>query len=303
MSHLKSRSGFTLVELLVVIAIIGVLIGITLPAVQMAREAARRTQCQNNLKQIGLSLHNFHDTRGFIPPSRPRDRYLTWPVLLMQYSENSNLFYSFDWQKTYYDQNPEIVKFSLPYMSCPSRRLPGDQSRTEPFRAFTGAVGDYAGNAGYNVYWSLEYGQANGVMNSGRENDNPIDADGLLTAIRGRYDFADIKDGLSNVFFIGEKAVDFRHQGRHGGWGDGCIYNGEEPATAMRIGGIGLPIAPTSNIGAPGPGTIPVFGSDHPTICNFLMGDGSVQAISDSIDEHTLAKYCDRQDGGVISQE
>lgn len=296
-SFQRSKSGFTLVELLVVIAIIGVLIALILPAVQYAREAARRTHCQNNLKQLGLGVHNFHDTRGFIPPSRPRDRFLTWPVLLMPYMEEQNLYYQYDWQSNYYDQDPDVVKISMSEMICPSRRTVGEQSVSEPFRAQTGAVGDYAGNAGYNTFWALDYGQANGVFNTGYAEDNPIDANGKLTAIRGRYTFADVKDGLSNVFFIGEKAVDRRHMGRPGGWGDACTYNGEEPATAMRIGGFGLGIAPNGDIGAPGPGTIPVFGSEHATVCNFLLGDGSVQTISNAIEEDALAKWCNRRDG------
>ena len=85
------HAGFTLVELLVVIAIIGILIGMLLPAVQMVRESARRVTCANNLKQLGLAVHNYHDSKQQIPPSRARDGFLTWPVYLMPYLELQNL--------------------------------------------------------------------------------------------------------------------------------------------------------------------------------------------------------------------
>ena len=99
------RRAFTLVELLVVIAIIGILIGMLLPAVQMVREAARRTSCLNNIKQLGLAVHNYHDTKRFIPPSRPADNFLAWPVSLMPYLEQNNLYDAFDVDRLYEDQD------------------------------------------------------------------------------------------------------------------------------------------------------------------------------------------------------
>ena len=87
-THHKNRPGFTLVELLVVIAIIGVLVALLLPAVQAAREAARRTQCTNNLKQMGLACHNFHDARKSLPPAyMSGEGFGTWLMLIMPYME------------------------------------------------------------------------------------------------------------------------------------------------------------------------------------------------------------------------
>src|SRR5437588_1035852 len=97
MRHNRKRRAFTLIELLVVIAIIAILIGLLVPAVQKVREAAARAQCQNNLKQLALGIHNYHDVNKQLPPARvARDAYVTWPVLIMPYIEQGPLYKQFD---------------------------------------------------------------------------------------------------------------------------------------------------------------------------------------------------------------
>ncbi len=302
------KTGFTLVELLVVIAIIGILVGLLLPAVQMVRESARRTTCTNNMRQLGLAVQMYHDAQKQIPPSRPRDGFLTWTVLLMPHIEQGNLYEQFDIKRRFRDQPQSAIETTVAVYQCPSRRV-GNELSIDDGLSIPGAVGDYAGNAGSSLYlvddvWALFESPTDGIFNSGFVRDNPLDASNtqLLTGPVGRYSFSDVSnDGLSNTIFLGEKAVSLQHELEPGGWGDGCIYDGNEPGTAMRLGGFGLPIAKTINIPAPGPGAIPVFGSYHPQTTNFVMGDGSVHSLSNITDENVLRKLCSRNDGEVVT--
>ena len=307
------RTAFTLIELLVVIAVIGILIGLLLPAVQQVREAARNTECLNNLRQIGIAIQNYEGAKRRIPPSRAADAYLTWHVTLMPYLEQNNLFYSFDNLEPYGYQDPDVVQTPVSTYFCPSRREAGEVSVFESFGEPIGSVGDYAGNAGseqffipgdpnYTGEWSLFDVEVDGVFNSGYSHQNPIDPDTfrLKTGPRGRYRFADITDGLSNTAFVGEKTISTLHMNEPGGWGDGCIYNGNEPGTSMRLGGIGLPITMDGDSQSPSPGSVPTFGSAHAVTCNFTLGDGSTRGISDNIAESVLHKFCSRNDGGVL---
>ena len=303
---MKKRDGFTLVELLVVIAIIGVLAGLLLPAVQMARNSARRTQCSNNLKQIGLAIHNFHDTRKFIPPSRPADRFLTWHVSLMPYMELDNLADRLKWYLPYDQQDPAALEAGVPVYVCPSRRPSGDLSNREIGNRPRGVCGDYAGNAGsvfgdsgYNINFGFDT-ETNGVFNSGYRRDNPV-INGRLQKIRGRYTFAAIEDGLSNTLFVGEKAVNSKKMNEPGGLGDGCMYNGDEPGVCMRVGGPLFGLAKNRN--PTPPQTWTVFGSFHPQIVNFAVGDGSVQPIPVTIDDQVYGYLCDRKDGHTVSAD
>ncbi len=303
----RRSTGFTLVELLVVIAIIGVLIGMLLPAVQMVREAARRTACTNHLRQMGLAVHMYHGTTNQIPPARPRDNFLTWPVILLPYLEQQNFYDQFDINLPYHQQETSVVQRGYSGYYCPTRRAATVLSNFETTGSHRGAVGDYAGNAGTSLFfpgdvWAGFVDPTDGVFSSGLDADNPLDGSGnLMFSWKGRYSFADIgRDGLSNTIFLGEKAVSNDYLLEPGGWGDGCIYNGSEPGTSMRLGGFGMGIATTKILPAPGPGTVPVFGSDHPSVTNFTMGDGSIQSLSNHTDPNVLRKLCSRNDGEVV---
>ena len=146
----------------------------------------------------------------------------------------------------------------------------------------------------------------NGVFNSGFVKDNKIVNDELVGPETGRYSHAAITDGHSNTIFVGEKYVNKNGYGKAHGWGDGCIYNGDEPETFMRIGGFGMGIAKSSEELLAGqipvsPGEYPVYGSAHLQVANFLMGDASVHAVSTRIEEETLYRLCARNDGKTVN--
>ncbi len=300
----QRRAAFTLVELLVVIGIISVLMGLLLPAVQMAREAARRTQCQNNLRQWGLALQQYEEALKELPPARPADGFVTWPVLLLPYLEQRNIYDRFDIRARYADQDPEIVRQGPAELFCPSRRAPGELSKFESGGEAIGVVGDYAGNAGTSFSfigdaWSSFDLEVDGVINSGLSSQNPVVGGRLVGRPKGRFRFQSIRDGLSNTIFAGEKAVSTEYRGEPGGWGDGCIYNGEEPGTAVRLGGLGLALDP--NPSAPGPGSLPVFGGPHSGVCLFVFCDGSIQVVPNAIDDAVLAAICSRNGGEAVT--
>ena len=301
---MKNKSAFTLVELLVAIAIIGVLISLTLPAVQMARESARKTTCLNNLKQIGLAVQNYESSRNRFPPSRAADGFLTWPVYLMPYLEMNNLHAQFDMQAPYGMQFPQTVREQMPVMMCPSRRSSHQVSFWERNNQPVGTVGDYAGNAGShkhhrNHVWGLFTDEVDGVFNSGRTRENPVVGGRLVGKEIGRYGFPSLTDGSSNTIFVGEKHLSPQHLRQPRGWGDGCIFNGDDPATFMRIGGIDLGIAKSPQQEG-SPGDFPIWGSSHPGYVNFMFGDASVRTFEVELSEVTLSRLCSRNDGETI---
>jgi prepilin-type N-terminal cleavage/methylation domain-containing protein/prepilin-type processing-associated H-X9-DG protein len=185
------RQGFTLIELLVVIAIIGVLIALLLPAVQSAREAARRAQCVNNLKQIGIGLHNYHDARGALPGA-----YLVYPTTefsalsqITGYMEQNNLFNNLNFSLPYSDPtNSTVLMTNVSNFLCPS-----DFRNPIPAR---GAATNYMADMGSWIVWQ----QASGP-NAGLPGPNGTFYGNSATR------FADITDGLSYTGFFSERVL------------------------------------------------------------------------------------------------
>ena len=156
---MRTRAGFTLVELLVVIAIIGILVALLLPAIQAAREAARRSQCTNNLKQIGLASLTYHDSRQALPPEHISDHHATWRVLIMPYLENSTLASLWDLETgCFYDQSLQFRTTVVPEYICPSQdhetlvlalgvdSIHGHSGGDEAGPLWRGSISDYFGS-------------------------------------------------------------------------------------------------------------------------------------------------------------
>jgi len=185
--------GFTLIELLVVIAIIGILMGLLLPAVQAAREAARRMSCSNNVRQMGIALHNYHDTFRRIPPSSIHRTDATsdsWSVQarLLPFIEQGNLQNLIDWSRPY-SQQGSVAKTRVPVYICPSEV--NDQIRLDP-QPSDPNFAHYPLNYGANMGEWFVYSPTNRTTGTG------------IFLVNGRNTFASVLDGLSNTLAISE---------------------------------------------------------------------------------------------------
>ena len=198
---IQRRKAFTLVELLVVIAIIGILVGLLLPAVQAAREAARRMQCSNNLKQLGLALHNyesalktfmpagFHNRDGYGAASDSTSWSASWQLMLLPYFEQTNLHAQYDFKSLTAKLNPIPVGTKVPSLLCPSDTADVNWTNTVSF-----ARGNYAANAGGgNAFSTGDY-----ALSIAR---GPFSMGGPPSKI------ATITDGLSNTIFLSELII------------------------------------------------------------------------------------------------
>ena len=336
----RRGGGFTLVELLVVIAIIGVLIALLLPAVQAAREAARRSSCANNLKQIGLATHNFHDTYNNFPPLRITggDGWATYFVMILPYMEQKNLFDQWDLYRRYSQQTAAARQTHVKSYYCPSRRQPGifntaeqfyvtdptpppnpvaaesPQFRFGPQNNIPGALGDYAACIGdmrgtpnnpnaQNWFNTASNGAIIiGTPTPAVATNSPQSL--VLTSWFFNTRFANLEDGSSNVFLTGEKHVPDGMFGRLK-VGDGPIYSGAWSVFAGRIAGFEDPLARGPKDISPSGGIVDgiyarKFGSWHPGVCQFVLCDGSVRPVAVSVAGTTLGYLANRADGQVI---
>jgi len=336
-----ARHGFTLIELLVVIAIIAILVALLLPAVQQAREAARRSSCKNNLKQIGLAMHNYHDVFNVLPPGYVDERgsgvwtadndnhgHWTWSAFILPYVEQGPL----------YDQlrpgNVKALQAMIANTAAMQKRqsifvCPSD-SGTPKFHTLAGSKlvnGDDSGDDPEYGLGITTYIVSNNIANvrAGRNTGNPLQGtDGAVGAFfrDSNINFKDITDGLTNTFLVGERAYRLGTSVM----GAGVLYairddQGEGPYSGNTgvSGGWGEGWKTTAgsayvNINTRGAATSDNsqgFSSHHKGGAQFVMGDGSVRFISENIDgEHrsgttptsTFKRLVHISDGNVIGE-
>jgi prepilin-type N-terminal cleavage/methylation domain-containing protein/prepilin-type processing-associated H-X9-DG protein len=301
----NSRRAFTLVELLVVIAIIGVLVALLLPAVQAAREAARRMQCANNLKQIGLASQNFHDTYLFLPPAFIGDNsdtangnggWATWGALVLPFAEGTNQFSKWDLRYRVVDQPAEAYQTKVKMYFCPSR-LPHVLSIND-FKDPGGSLSDYAASFGSDA----QYLNSNGAMIPNRPNIQTVGGVATLVSWSGQLNLAAITDGTSNTTLVGEKHI--RPNSMRGKAEDRSIFSGVRN-THRRMMGLspdGLEQRPLMPAKAQTTTYAnQSFGSAHPGVVQFVFCDGSVRGLRLDTNITTLTRYVVRNDGEVIA--
>lgn len=314
------RAAFTLVELLVVIAIIGILIALLLPAVQAAREAARRAQCKNNMRQLGLAAHNYHNTYGVIPPGliafSPSPGYGGYTaqgagVFLLPYIEQGNLYERYNSAKGYdHNDNQVVVNTPVPVYQCPS--TPNPERKIDCVNPFASLYGGASAQNGGNTAAVTDYNGIRYASNIGGTTHT-----GLMSHIwdfpPGQYSmsemsrFADCQDGTSNTILYYEQAgrPDYYANGRRAGeidWGQALwstpwafsfgidIYTTSPDGTTMG----GPCVMNCSNEYQPY--------SFHPGGVHITLADGSGRFLSETINGQVFWALCGRADGMVVGE-
>lgn len=321
----SGRRGFTLIELMVVIAIISLLIALLLPAVQQAREAARRIGCRNNLKQMGLALHNYLQTYNVFPrggfggslgnpsqynsPNARQCRILSWGTSLLPYLDQAPLYQQWNQGRWYLEpENQELARTVLPVFQCPSSPLPslranGDSAASEPRYARS----DYAGNYGERaIRCHPATGCANNYADLGDNSGQPrgtMMLQPLASVYAPALRIQDVTDGTSQTIFVGEAPYAI-----HGLWaGHKNVMDQSAPlnarlslrspfqsclvpaSQAQKVGQLGCDIGSQD------------FHSVHGGGGFFLYGDASVRFLNENADLKVFAALLSRRGGEVIS--
>jgi len=313
-NSIRARCGFTLVELLVVIAIIGILIGLLLPVVQAAREAGRRAQCTNQLKQVALGLHNYHTSIGILPSGGycPRSgsgcttisRCHNWFESLLPFIEQGALHEKIDFTVET-DREPNaglLTGLMLPGLNCPSDPNPPllDHDRLNPSGSCGGC--DYCTGPAGTKSLGASYSPSGGPLNmngctippwsdgrncqSANGGSLQYGSPGMFAGGPKAYRFEDCRDGLSNTFLVGETIPSWTQFMMYFNSHLNCASTNIPPNYyKINARGCANP-APcyTSGIGRPCIPDRSGFNSYHPSGLLMAMGDGSVQFVNETID-------------------
>ena len=306
----RPTCGFTLVELLVVIAIIGILVALLLPAVQAAREAARRMQCTNHLKQIGLAIQTYEDLKEFYPMGRDETHQgaVAWSFRILPQLEEQAIFDAYDLQidpddrlrvdsnDTSDPENNPVIAFRSPVsvFFCPSRRAPSatcnfddDDSATQ--RPGVAACGDYGANAGPVV----QYG-------NDPDERNPALSGAIYTL--SKVKLKQVTDGTTFTLSVGDRFIPIPSGGSSPGFahydiGDTAFFAGDNPWSIFGATGRGFPVGPFDP-------NRELFGSEHAgSVAQFVFLDGHVQQLSYSISITVFNQLGIIADGTILSAE
>ncbi|QDT36877.1 DUF1559 domain-containing protein [Stratiformator vulcanicus] len=288
----RNSRGFTLIELLVVIAIIAILIALLLPAVQQARESARRSQCQNNLKQFGLALHNHHDAFGRMPAGANGDNW-SWGVFLLPYLDQAQLYDNLDPHSNTVaaalgnSTNLDNARTKLPVFRCPSDIGPNiNDQQTVGGNNYNVATSNYLGSHDTHFYSRDVY--FNKESGGGGRPAGSVGAFGVARGGHEGFTFEEILDGTSNTITIGEKAWQIGDDVTGGGAtvavrdGDGNIDDWAGNGLALAIGRWG--INATRQNATDTDEVQQSFSSRHAGGAHFVFADGSVHFLSENID-------------------
>jgi prepilin-type N-terminal cleavage/methylation domain-containing protein/prepilin-type processing-associated H-X9-DG protein len=330
---MKLRGAFTLVELLVVIAIIGVLVALLLPAVQAAREAARRMSCQNNLKQMGLAFHNFESAKGGLPPRRSssndeQEGYTGWGLYILSYMEGGAIVDKYNFGYDYYDPvNAPVTNTRLKVYMCPSTPRTESTMMTSGGKATSGSKNpdkstsfyvtsamDYMVSNGFSVPktgWGTQFTGTNSNFTQSLWDSSPSFSPYTRSATPRK--FKEITDGLSNVLLVNETAgwpMDFKgrtrvfpdkssntNRGHWAGW-QSLVY-----ATYSKDGLLSSTSSATSgdlvncSVNCSNQNQIYAF---HTGGANILLCDGSVRFVSDNLPGLVFVQLVTIDDGMVL---
>lgn len=326
----KHRSGFTLIELLVVIAIIAILIALLLPAVQQAREAARRSTCKNNMKQLGIAMHNYHDVYSCFPIGAQSPYHKgNWRFSLLPNLDQTALYNQVtNVQPTNLDgfagkRNDSIALgtygtnfgilagLTIPVFKCPSSALSSTNNATSPTlnnaqlgqtHDYVGVMGSYPDPAGRTNVCSPDFGGRGSACENG------------VLFFNGHTKMRDITDGTSNTIVISEQSgaigTEDLRSNYQGGW-SGFYNNTQRPAqitsASLFVAGVST-IRYAINLNSKPNGTTTtysyntVLNSYHTGGIHVLLGDGAVRFLSENLDNGTFRALGSKDDGVVLGE-